>query len=48
GAGGGLRSASLARIGKMAEVLGLRLFSFCVAEKKASRVLPVIRKMAAA
>lgn len=46
--GGGLRTASLARIGKMAEVLGLRLFSFCVAENKASRVLPVIRKMAAA
>ena len=46
--GGGLRSASLARVGKMAEVLGLRLFSFCVAEDKASRVLPLIKKMAAA
>lgn len=46
--GGGLRSASMARVARMAEVLGLRLFSFCVEENKASRFLPVIRKMAAA
>ena len=46
--GGGLRAASMARVGKMAEALGLRLFSFCVAENKAERVLPVILKLAAA
>lgn len=44
--GGGLRSASMARVARMAKVLGLRLFSFCVAEEKAGRVLPVIKKLA--
>jgi len=46
--GGGLRTASMARVAKMAEVLGLRLFVFCVAEKEADRALPVIRKLATA
>ena len=46
--GGGLRSASMSRVSKMAEALGLRFFSFCVPENKASQYLPVIRKMAAA
>jgi hypothetical protein len=38
----------MAQIGKTAEALGLKLFSFCVAEKKAKLVLPIIRKLAAA
>lgn len=46
--GGGLRSASMLRVAKMAEALGLRFFSFCVAEKRARRVLPVIRRLVAA
>ena len=46
--GGGLRSASMSRIAKMAQALGLRFFSFCVAEDKAGEVLPFIRKMVAA
>ena len=46
--GGGLRSASMTRVGRMAEALGLKPFSFCVAEKKAKQVLPIIRKRAAA
>lgn len=45
--GGGLRAASMARVARMAEVLGLRLFSFCVAEKEANRVLPILQKLAA-
>lgn len=44
---GGLRSASMARVAKMAEALGLKLFSFCVAEKNAKRALPVIKRLAA-
>ena len=44
---GGLRSASMARVAKMAEALGLKLFSFCVAEKKAKRVLPTIKRLVA-
>ena len=46
--GGGLRSASMARIAKMAEALGLRFFPFCVAEKRAKKVLPIIRRLVAA
>lgn len=45
---GGLRSASMARVAKMAEALGLRLFSFCVAEEKAKQALPIIRKLVVA
>ena len=44
---GGLRSASMARVAKMAEALGLKLFSFCVAERKAKRVLPIINNLVA-
>src|SRR3989338_1411950 len=32
--GGGLRSASISRIAKMAEALGLKFFPVCVSEKK--------------
>ena len=46
--GGGLKFASMARIAKMAEALGLKFFPFCVAEKKAKQVLPVIIKLVAA
>ena len=46
--GGGLQSASIARVAKMAEALGLRFFSFCVAEDKAEQALPVISRLAAA
>jgi len=46
--GGGLQSASIARVAKMAEALGLRFFSFCVAEEKADQILPVITRLAAA
>ena len=45
---GGLRSASMARIAKMAEALGLKLFSFCVVAEKAEQVPPIIRKLVAA
>lgn len=46
--GGGLETASMARIAKMAEALGLRLVSFCVDEEKVGQVLPLIKKLAAA
>jgi transcriptional regulator with XRE-family HTH domain len=46
--GGGLQFASMDRVTKMAEALGLKLFSFCVAEEDVNRVLPVIAKLAAA
>ena len=45
---GGLKSASMARVAKMAEALGLKFFSFCVAEKKAMQVSPVIKRLLAA
>ena len=46
--GGGLQSASISRVRKMAKALGLKFFSFCVAEEKAEQALPVIRKLVAA
>lgn len=46
--GGGLRAASITRIAKMAEVLGLKFFPFCISEKKAKEALPVIKKLVAA
>jgi transcriptional regulator with XRE-family HTH domain len=46
--GGGLQSASIDRVARMAEALGLRFFSFCVPEEKADQVLPVITRLAAA
>src|ERR1035437_523254 len=45
--GGGLRLASMARVAKMAEALGLRLFSFCVPERKVKQAMPFIRRLAA-
>jgi len=46
--GGGLQSASIARVAKMAKALGLRFFSFCVAEKKAKQVSPIVKRLVAA
>ena len=46
--GRGLGSASMDRIAKMAEALGLKFFPFCVAENKAKQALPVIQKLLAA
>lgn len=46
--GGGLRSASISRIAKMADVLGLKFFPLCVSEKKVKDALPVIKKLVAA
>ncbi|MEK7383209.1 MAG: hypothetical protein AAB262_07970 [Elusimicrobiota bacterium] len=46
--GGGLKFASMDRVARMAEALGLKFISFCVAETKAKQVLPVIEKLVAA
>ncbi len=46
--GGGIRSASITRIAKMAEALGMRFIPFCVSEKKAREILPAIKKLLAA
>lgn len=46
--GGGLRAASMDRIAKMADALGLRFVPFCVAESKAKYALPIIQRLAAA
>ncbi len=46
--GGGLRSASIARISKMAEALGLKFFPLCIPKKKAKEFAPVIKKLAVA
>lgn len=46
--GGGLGSASISRITKMAEALGLRFFPLCISEKKIKQALPLFRKLAAA
>jgi transcriptional regulator with XRE-family HTH domain len=46
--GGGLSSASLSRIAKMAEALGLRFIPLCISEKKAKQALPLILKLVAA
>ena len=43
--GGGLASASISRIAKMAEALGMRFFPLCLSEKKMKRALPIIRKL---
>ncbi len=45
---GGLRSASIARIAKMAGALGLKFFPLCLSEKEANRILPMIKRAAAA
>lgn len=46
--GGGLASASMSRITKMAEVLGLKFYPLCIPEKRMKEALPFIRKLAAA
>lgn len=46
--GGGLGSASISRIAKMAEALGLKFFPLCVSERKIKQALPVIKKLVAA
>jgi transcriptional regulator with XRE-family HTH domain len=46
--GGGLNSASLSRIAKIAEALGLKFIPLCISEKKMRAALPVIRKLATA
>lgn len=45
---GGIQKASLSRIIKMAEVLGLKFFPVCISDKKVREALPVIRKLVAA
>jgi len=46
--GGGLRFASIARISKMAEALGMKFVPFCISEKKAKQFVPVIKKLVTA
>lgn len=46
--GHGLQKASMDRIAKMAEALGLRFVPFCIPEGKANRALPLIQKLATA
>ncbi len=46
--GHGLQRASMDRIARMADALGLRFVAFCIPEGKASRALPLIRKLATA
>ena len=46
--GGGLGSASISRIAKIAEALGLKFFPLCISEKKIKQALPVIKKLVAA
>ena len=46
--GGGIRSASISRIAKMAQALGLKFIPICVPENEMEKVLPIIKKLAAA
>lgn len=46
--GGGLGSASLSRIAKMAEALGLKFVPLCISEKKIKQSLPLIMKLVTA
>jgi DNA-binding phage protein len=46
--GGGLGSASISRIAKIAEALGLRFVPLCISEDKIKQALPVIMKLVAA
>lgn len=46
--GGGLRTASISRIAKMADVLDMQFFPICVIEKKVKSAAPIIRKLIAA
>ena len=46
--GGGLGSATISRIIKMADALGLKFLPLCIPKKKMAQALPIIRKLAAA
>ncbi len=46
--GGGLKTASMDRITRMAAALGLKFLPFCVAASKAKQVLPLIQRLAVA
>jgi hypothetical protein len=46
--GRGLGSASLSRVAKIAEALGLRFVPLCISEKKIKQALPLILKLVAA
>ncbi|MBI5243237.1 MAG: helix-turn-helix transcriptional regulator [Elusimicrobia bacterium] len=46
--GGGLASASISRIARMAEVLGLRFLPICLPEEKVEQALPLLRRLLAA
>lgn len=46
--GGGLNGASISRVAKMAEALGLRFIPLCIAEGRMKQALPLIRKLVAA
>lgn len=43
--GRGLACASVDRIARMAEALGMRFVPFCIVESKANRALPVLRRL---
>ncbi|MFH1619893.1 MAG: helix-turn-helix transcriptional regulator [bacterium] len=45
--GGGLQSASIARIAKISDALGLKFFPLCISAKEAKLILPFIKKQAA-
>lgn len=46
--GRGLQKASMDRIARMAEALGLRFVAFCIAESRAKEALPMIQRLVAA
>ena len=43
--GGGLRSASISRIAKMARALGLRFLPICVSQNDLKKILPVLKRL---
>jgi DNA-binding phage protein len=45
---GGLASASISRIAKMAKALGLKFVPLCISEKKIKQALPVLKRLVAA
>ena len=45
--GHGLQRASMDRIARMAEALGLRFMPFCIAESRAKQALPLIQRLVA-
>ncbi|MDE2292315.1 MAG: XRE family transcriptional regulator [Elusimicrobia bacterium] len=45
--GRGLQKASMDRVARMAEALGMRFVPVCIPEDKAERALPLIRRLAA-